>query len=138
MLHTLRRPIKLTSFGLSYLVLFGPLVGITRLGDVPKLDDKGEAAAMARLANAEKASGGDEQQKKPMAMKLVCVGPDELVVGLHVIGFGADEMLQGFGVAVKMGATKRDFDSTIGIHPTAAEEIVTMRTVTREHRKDTA
>ena len=64
MLHTLRRPIKLTSFGLSYLVLFGPLVGITRLGDVPKLDDKGEAAAMARLANAEKASGGDEQQKK--------------------------------------------------------------------------
>ena len=45
-------------------MLFGPLVGITRLGDVPKLDDKGEAAAMARLANAEKASGGDEQQKK--------------------------------------------------------------------------
>ena len=61
-----------------------------------------------------------------MAMKLVCVGPTERVVGLHVIGVGADEMLQGFGVALKMGATKADFDNTIAIHPTAAEEFVTM------------
>ena len=68
----------------------------------------------------------DDEQKKPMAMKLVCVGPDELVVGLHVIGFGADEMLQGFGVAVKMGATKKDFDHCVAIHPTASEEFVTM------------
>lgn len=59
-------------------------------------------------------------------MKLVCAGRNELVVGLHVIGMGADEMLQGFGVAIKMGATKSDFDSAIAIHPTAAEELVTM------------
>jgi glutathione reductase (NADPH) len=64
-------------------------------------------------------------------MKLICVGPEEKVVGLHVIGMGADEMLQGFAVAMKMGATKADFDATIGIHPTAAEEFVTMRTPTR-------
>ena len=44
-------------------------------------------------------------------MKLICVGTEEKVVGLHVIGMGVDEMLQGFGVAMKMGATKADFDS---------------------------
>lgn len=60
-------------------------------------------------------------------MKLVCVGEDEKIVGLHGIGAGMDEMLQGFGVAVKMGATKADFDDTVAIHPTAAEEFVTMR-----------
>ena len=59
-------------------------------------------------------------------MKLICAGEEELVVGLHVIGMGADEMLQGFGIAMKMGATKADFDATIAIHPTAAEELVTM------------
>jgi glutathione reductase (NADPH) len=59
-------------------------------------------------------------------MKLVCAGEEELVVGLHIIGMGADEMLQGFGIALKMGATKADFDATIAIHPTASEEFVTM------------
>ncbi|MEE8118074.1 MAG: glutathione-disulfide reductase [Gammaproteobacteria bacterium] len=61
------------------------------------------------------------------AVKLVCVGQDEKIVGLHIIGQGADEMLQGFSVAVKMGATKADFDKTVSIHPTGAEELVTLR-----------
>lgn len=66
--------------------------------------------------------------RKPRAeMKLVTMGPEQRIVGCHVIGAGADEMLQGFAVAVKMGATKRDFDDTIAIHPTSAEEFVTMR-----------
>lgn len=60
-------------------------------------------------------------------MKLVCVGPEQRIVGCHVIGTGADEMLQGFAVAIRMGATKRDFDDTLAIHPTSAEELVTMR-----------
>jgi glutathione reductase (NADPH) len=60
-------------------------------------------------------------------MKLVCVGAEERIVGCHVIGPHADEMLQGFAVAVRMGATKRDFDDTVAIHPTSAEELVTMR-----------
>jgi len=68
----------------------------------------------------------DEKDKKPMAMKLVCVGAEERVVGLHVIGVSADEMLQGFAVAIKMGATKADFDNSVAIHPTASEEFVTM------------
>ena len=61
------------------------------------------------------------------AMKLVTVGGDERVVGCHVIGEGADEMMQGFAVAVRMGARKRDLDDTVAIHPTSAEELVTMR-----------
>jgi glutathione reductase (NADPH) len=65
--------------------------------------------------------------KPQTAMKLVCVGADERVVGCHVIGLGADEMIQGFAVAMSMGARKRDFDDTIAIHPTSAEELVTMR-----------
>ncbi|HEY4881603.1 MAG TPA: glutathione-disulfide reductase [Steroidobacteraceae bacterium] len=60
-------------------------------------------------------------------MKMVTVGPEQKIVGIHVIGEGADEMLQGFAVALRMGATKRDFDDTIAIHPTSAEEMVTMR-----------
>lgn len=68
----------------------------------------------------------EPEDKPKTAMKLVCAGGNELVVGLHVIGMGADEMLQGFGIAIKMGATKADFDSCIAIHPTAAEELVTM------------
>lgn len=67
------------------------------------------------------------QHRQPCRMKLVCVGEEERIVGLHGIGFGMDEILQGFAVAVKMGATKRDFDNTVAIHPTAAEEFVTMR-----------
>ena len=61
------------------------------------------------------------------AMKLVCVGEEEKVVGIHMIGDYVDEMLQGFAVAVKMGARKADFDSTIAIHPSSAEELVTMK-----------
>ncbi|VAX04157.1 Glutathione reductase [hydrothermal vent metagenome] len=61
------------------------------------------------------------------AMKLVCVGAEERVVGCHLIGQGVDEMLQGFAVAIKMGATKKDFDNTVAIHPTSSEELVTLR-----------
>lgn len=67
------------------------------------------------------------EHKVKAGMKLVCAGPDERIVGLHTIGAGSDEMLQGFAVAVKMGATKKDFDDTVAIHPTSAEEFVTMR-----------
>jgi len=67
------------------------------------------------------------QHKVTTAMKLVCVGAQERVVGVHIIGPGADEMLQGFAVAVKMGATKEDFDNTVAIHPTSSEELVTLR-----------
>lgn len=59
-------------------------------------------------------------------MKLICAGEDQKVVGLHGIGYAMDEILQGFGVAMKMGATKADFDACVAIHPTSAEEFVTL------------
>lgn len=66
------------------------------------------------------------EEKTPTIMKLVTHGEQEKIIGIHIIGYGADEMLQGFGVAVKMGACKKDFDNTVAIHPTSAEELVTM------------
>ena len=69
----------------------------------------------------------DESRKQISRMKLVCVGEDERVVGVHLFGPASDEILQGFAVAVRMGATKRDLDDTVAIHPTCAEELVTMK-----------
>ena len=68
---------------------------------------------------------GDDKQRS--SMKLITTGSEERVIGCHVIGEGADEMMQGFAVAMRMGATKADFDDTVAIHPTSAEEFVTMR-----------
>ncbi len=94
-----------------------------------------EASARARHGDAVKTYVADftpmyhalTTRKTRTDLKLVCVGPDERIVGCHIIGLGADEMLQGFAVAIRMGATKRDFDDTVAIHPTSAEELVTMR-----------
>ncbi|XXG96975.1 hypothetical protein Hte_003268 [Hypoxylon texense] len=69
----------------------------------------------------------DPADKGPTRYKVICAGPEEKVVGLHIMGQGSGEMLQGFGVAVKMGATKKDLDSCIAIHPTSAEELVTLK-----------
>lgn len=65
--------------------------------------------------------------KQAATMKLVTLGDDEKIIGCHLFGEGSDEMLQGFAVAIKMGARKVDFDDTIAIHPTNSEELVTMR-----------
>ena len=70
---------------------------------------------------------GVTERRRRAEVKLVTVGEERRVVGLHVIGMGADEMLQGFAVAIRMGATKADFDDTVAIHPTSAEEVVTLR-----------
>jgi glutathione reductase (NADPH) len=67
-------------------------------------------------------TGGSERT----FLKLICAGAEERVVGIHILGRGADEMLQGFAVALKAGAHKRDFDATVAIHPTSAEEMVLM------------
>jgi glutathione reductase (NADPH) len=94
-----------------------------------------EAEARAQYGDAVKVYVADftpmyhalTTRKTHTDMKLVCVGPEQRIVGCHIIGSGADEMLQGFAVAIRMGATKKDFDDTVAIHPTSAEELVTMR-----------
>ena len=94
-----------------------------------------EAEARAQYGDAVKVYVADftpmyhalTARKTHTDMKLVCVGPEQRIVGCHIIGTGADEMLQGFAVAMRMGATKQDFDDTVAIHPTSSEELVTMR-----------
>ena len=67
------------------------------------------------------------ERKQKAGVKLVTLLPNEKVLGLHIYGMASDEMLQGFGVAIKMGATKKDFDNCVAIHPTSSEEIVTLK-----------
>ena len=62
-----------------------------------------------------------EEEKEPSMYKLIVVGPEEKVLGIHIIGLGSDEVIQGFAVALKMGATKDDLDNTVAIHPTSGE-----------------
>ena len=69
---------------------------------------------------------GITARRRRAEVKLVTAGPERRIVGLHAIGMGADELLQGFAVALRLGATKRDFDDTVAIHPTSAEELVTL------------
>ncbi|MEL7371053.1 MAG: FAD-dependent oxidoreductase, partial [Myxococcota bacterium] len=98
-------------------------VGLTE-DEAQKLYGDGVKSYSARFTNMYHAL---TTRKVPTAVKLVCVGSKERVVGAHVIGIGADEMMQGFAVAVRMGATKADLDRTVAIHPTAAEELVTLK-----------
>ena len=71
-------------------------------------------------------------------MKLVIDGSTDRVVGCHIVGDGAAEMVQVLGIAVKMKATKADFDATLALHPTSAEELVTMQTRTARHVREAA
>ena len=73
-----------------------------------------------------------------MLMKLVVDGATDRVVGCHIVGPDAGEMIQALGIAMKMGATKADFDATMAVHPTAAEELVTMRTMTASYVREAA
>jgi glutathione reductase (NADPH) len=77
-------------------------------------------------------------RKTRALMKLVVDGETDRVVGIHVVGPDAGEMIQLLGIAVKMGATKADFDATVAVHPTAAEEMVTLRQVHKQHRRESA
>lgn len=102
-------------------------IGLTEDQAIAKYGKANIKVYRSKFANLYYGPWQVEAEDKPKtAMKLICAGEEELVVGLHVIGMGADEMLQGFGIAIKMGATKADLDSVVAIHPTAAEEFATM------------
>jgi len=104
-----------------------PAIGTVGLTENAALERFGDAARVYETRFTPMIHAFTTRQVK-MSMKLVVAGTEELIVGCHVIGPGADEMLQGFAVAVRMGATKRQFDDTVAIHPTAAEELVTLKT----------
>ncbi|WFF38892.1 glutathione-disulfide reductase [Moraxella nasibovis] len=104
-----------------------PPIGTVGLTEQEATDEYGAEAVKVYKSNFTPMYSAITAHREPCRMKLVCVGDDEKVVGLHGVGFGVDEMIQGFAVAIKMGATKRDFDNTVAIHPTGSEEFVTMR-----------
>ena len=102
-----------------------PPIGTVGLSEESARQQYGDAVRVhrARFRPMLTALAGGEERT---FMKLVCVGDDERIVGIHLIGIAADEILQGFAVALKMGARKSDLDATVAIHPTSAEELVLM------------
>lgn len=104
-----------------------PPVGCVGLTEPEAIARHGETNIRTYTASFTPLSSALVPEKQRAAVKLVTLGKDERVIGLHIIGDGADEMLQGFAVAIRMGARKRDFDETIAIHPTTAEEVVTLK-----------
>jgi glutathione reductase (NADPH) len=109
-------------------VVFGhPPIGTVGLTEQAAREDYGDEAVTIFRSSFVPMYHALTKSKPRCDIKLVTVGPKRRVVGVHVIGPGADEMMQGFAVAVRMGATKADFDDTVAIHPTSAEELVTMR-----------
>lgn len=104
-----------------------PPVGTVGLTEAAAREAFGDAAIRIYETGFKALYYGVLEHRRETRMKLVCAGPEQRVVGLHAIGDGVDELLQGFAVAVKMGATKQDFDDTVAIHPTSAEEFVTLK-----------
>lgn len=122
------KPNEHLDYNLIPTVVFShPPIGTIGLTEPQAIEQYGEANVKVYKSSFTAMYTAVTQHRQPCRMKLVCAGPDEKIVGLHGIGFGVDEMIQGFAVAIKMGATKADFDNTVAIHPTGSEEFVTMR-----------
>ncbi|GHE89158.1 glutathione-disulfide reductase [Thalassotalea profundi] len=112
---------------IATVVFSHPVIGTVGLTEAEAIDTYGEENV--KVYNSQFTAlyqAMTEDYRDPTRMKLICVGKEEKIVGIHSIGFGSDELLQGFAVAMKMGATKADFDNTVAIHPTSAEEFVTL------------
>jgi glutathione reductase (NADPH) len=98
-------------------------IGVTEEEAISKYGEKNIKCYTSRFTALYCAISG---HRTPTVAKLIVQGEEEKVIGCHIIGLNSDEILQGFAVAMKMGATKKDFDDTIAIHPTSAEELVTL------------
>lgn len=104
-----------------------PPIGTMGLTEPQAIEQYGEKDVQVYTSTFASMYTAITAHRQECKFKLICAGEDEKVVGIHGIGFGIDEMIQGFGVAIKMGATKTDFDAVVAIHPTGSEEFVTMK-----------
>ena len=104
-----------------------PAIGTVGLTEEEAIKEYGQENVKVYTSKFASMYSAVTNHRQEARFKLVTAGEDEKVVGLHGIGYGVDEMIQGFAVAIKMGATKADFDATVAIHPTGSEEFVTMR-----------
>ena len=122
------KPDEHLSYELIPTVIFThPPIGTIGLSEIDAVNQFGKDTIKCYTSTFTDMYSAVTQHRQKCTMKLICYGEDEKVIGLHGIGFGVDEMIQGFAVAIKMGATKADFDNTVAIHPTGSEEFVTMR-----------
>ena len=104
-----------------------PAIGTVGLTEEEAIKEYGQDHIKVYKSSFSSMYSAVTNHRQESRFKLITAGADEKVVGLHGLGYGVDEMIQGFAVAIKMGATKADFDATVAIHPTASEEFVTMR-----------
>ncbi len=104
-----------------------PAIGTVGLSEKEAIEKYGKDSVKVYQSTFNPLLRSMSEHKVPTRMKMVCVGTDEQVIGVHIIGDFADEIIQGFAVAVQMGANKANFDKTLAIHPTSGEELVTMR-----------
>ncbi|MCC9860876.1 glutathione-disulfide reductase, partial [Streptococcus agalactiae] len=104
-----------------------PVIGTVGLSEAAAIEQFGEDNIKVYTSTFTSMYTAVTTNRQAVKMKLVTLGKEEKVIGLHGVGYGIDEMIQGFSVAIKMGATKADFDDTVAIHPTGSEEFVTMR-----------
>ncbi|RSH88009.1 Glutathione reductase [Apiotrichum porosum] len=118
---------KLSYEDIPSVVFSHPTIGSVGLSEPEAREKYGDAIKVYKTQFRDMSGAMlDEDHKQPTAYKLVCLGEEERVIGLHLIGKGSDEVLQGFAVAIKAGATRKTFQDTVAIHPTSAEEIVTI------------
>ena len=103
-----------------------PPIGTIGLTEAEAIDQYGEDNITVYSSGFASMYTALTRHRQMTKVKLICAGENQKVVGLHGIGHGMDEILQGFAVAIKMGATKADFDACVAIHPTSAEEFVTL------------
>ncbi len=118
---------KLDYDNIASVVFSHPPIGTVGLTEDEAHEQFGDGAVKVYQSRFTNMYYAPTEHKSPTVVKLVTVGAQEKIVGCHIIGMQADEIIQGFAVAVKMGATKKDFDNTMAIHPTAGEELVTLR-----------
>lgn len=116
---------KLDYENIPTVVFTHPPVGTVGLTETQATERHGDSVKVYR-SQFNPMNYAMSEHKVPTVMRLVVAGADEKVVGIHMVGDGCDEILQGFAVALKMGATKADLDNTVAIHPTSAEELVTL------------
>jgi len=126
-LYNNKPDLKLDYDNIATVIFTHPPIGTIGLTEQEAIDKYGKENIRVYTTSFSPMYHAVTKRKTKTFMKLVCLLPNEKVLGLHGIGLGLDEMVQGFSVAIKMGATKTDFDDTVAIHPTSSEEFVTMR-----------
>ncbi|KAG8130304.1 hypothetical protein E2320_016904 [Naja naja] len=122
-----KKDFKLDYTNIPTVVFSHPPIGTVGLTEAEAINAYGKENVKIYITSFVPMYHAVTERKTKCVMKLVCATKQEKVVGLHMQGLGCDEMLQGFAVAVNMGATKADFDQTVAIHPTSSEELVTLR-----------